>query len=652
MVFPYPPRPGQPEIVESISASLADGRCHLLEAATGSGKTVCALSALVPLVLAEERRLIYCVRTNSQQQQVITELRALREAGVAVRAVALQGRGALCPQAARDPELARSNPTERARLCARLKRRSRSGDGGCDFYARLNAGGSALVERWSDELLTAEALTAEARATGICPYELLKLLLPRAHMVIVPYVFLFQPFIRGHLLEWLGAGLEELLVVIDEAHNLPDWARDEATHTLGVETLRRAMSEAAHYEAKLPDGRAPKQFLEALEAAIEALADTYIAPREGEGRMPSHVTGGTDGLPTLETELMELARLTLKNIAHIGFDLAHLGEVVRQQRLEKGQRPRSYLGTVGEFLTHWLDTTEEYTVRLVHSDPLQLESFCLDPRVLTGFLERTAGVLAMSGTLAPLDHYRELIGLPGDTTTAVHGSPFPPENRLTLYLPGVTTAHATLSRDPEAWHALMARLGELLTGFAGNAALFFPSYDLLERGLSELRLAKPIYREARGMPQEELMATVAGFKSDRAAVLAGVMGGRLAEGIDYPDATLELVVIVGIPYPYPSARQQALKHYCDLAFQGRGWQFAVELPALRRLRQAAGRLIRSATDRGVVVIADQRAARFAAELAGLREARDVVAEVREFFATPRAETSSSEAPSEALLESP
>ena len=148
------------------------------------------------------------------------------------------------------------------------------------------------------------------------------------------------------------------------------------------------------------------------------------------------------------------------------------------------------------------------------------------------------------------------------------------------------------------------------------------------------------------------MATVASFKSDRAAVLAGVMGGRLAEGIDYPDATLELVVIVGIPYPYPSARQQALKHYCDLAFQGRGWQFAVELPALRRLRQAAGRLIRSATDRGVVVIADQRAARFAAELAGLREARDVVAEVREFFATPRAETSSSEAPSEALLESP
>ena len=646
MVFPYPPRPGQPEIVESISASLADGRCHLLEAATGSGKTVCALSALVPLALAEARRIVYCVRTNSQQAQVITELRALREADVAVRAVALQGRGALCPQATHDPELARSNPTERAKLCARLKRLARNGDGGCDFYARLNTGGPALMERWSDELFTAEELAAEARAAGVCPYELLKLLLPRAHVVVVPYVFLFQPFIRGQLLDWLGAGLEELLVVIDEAHNLPDWARDEATYTLGVETLRRAMVEAARFEVALPDGRAPKPFLEAVEAAIEALADIYIAPREREGRMPSHVTGGTDGLPTLETELMELARLTLNDIGRIGFDLAHLGEVVRQQRLEKGLRPRSYLGAVGEFLTHWLDTAEEHTVRLVHSDPLQLESFCLDPRVLTSFLERTAGVLAMSGTLAPLGHYRELIGLPDDTTTEVHGSPFPAANRLTLYLSGVTTAHATLSRDPGAWHALMARLGELLAGFAGNAALFFPSYDLLERGLSELRLAKPVYREARGMPQEELMATVAGFKGDRAAVLAGVMGGRLAEGIDYPDATLELVVIVGIPYPYPSARQQALKHYCDLAFQGRGWQFAVELPALRRLRQAAGRLIRSATDRGVVVIADHRAARFRPALEGLREARDVVGEVRDFFATPPRVETPTKSPSE------
>jgi DNA excision repair protein ERCC-2 len=149
--------------------------------------------------------------------------------------------------------------------------------------------------------------------------------------------------------------------------------------------------------------------------------------------------------------------------------------------------------------------------------------------------------------------------------------------------------------------------------------------------LESLQLKKPVYREYSGMDQEELMQTVESFKSDSGAILAGVMGGRLAEGIDYPDTSLEMAVIVGIPYPSPSVRQDALKHYYDISFNGRGWKFAVESPAVRKLLQSAGRVVRSEKDRGFIIIADSRTGRFLEYIPQLERSEDIVSEIGDFF---------------------
>ena len=133
------------------------------------------------------------------------------------------------------------------------------------------------------------------------------------------------------------------------------------------------------------------------------------------------------------------------------------------------------------------------------------------------------------------------------------------------------------------------------------------------------------------MDQEELMQTVESFKSDSGAILAGVMGGRLAEGIDYPETALEMAVIVGIPYPSPGVRQKALQHYYDISFNGRGWKFAVESPAVRKLLQAAGRVVRSESDRGFIVIADSRTGRFSEYIPDLERSDDIVSEINDFF---------------------
>jgi len=233
-----------------------------------------------------------------------------------------------------------------------------------------------------------------------------------------------------------------------------------------------------------------------------------------------------------------------------------------------------------------------------------------------------------------MGHYRDLLGLPPDSGLATYPSPFPAENRAANYLLDVTTRYAELTSDPQLWKGLQDHLLATLSAFTGNAAVFYPSYNLLERSLEDLRmrgLAKPLYIEQAGMEQEELMSTVETFKSDTNSVLLGVMGGRLAEGIDYPDTALELALLFGIPYSPPSARQRALVTYYDLKFVGRGWEYAVKAPAVRKLLQAAGRLIRGPEDRGLCLILDKRAAGFKGYIDGLRAVADPVDAVQDFF---------------------
>ena len=129
-----------------------------------------------------------------------------------------------------------------------------------------------------------------------------------------------------------------------------------------------------------------------------------------------------------------------------------------------------------------------------------------------------------------------------------------------LFLDNVNTSYKMLNSNVDMLSKIKNQIKVVVESFNGNIALFFPSYKLLDSVLDDLKLKKPVYREFSGMGQDELMQTVESFKSDKGAILAGVMGGRLAEGVDYPDTTLEMAMIIGIPYPSPGARQNALQH--------------------------------------------------------------------------------------------
>ena len=159
----------------------------------------------------------------------------------------------------------------------------------------------------------------------------------------------------------------------------------------------------------------PIKFLNLVEASIEKLAEDHIQDNEDEGLLPSHIVSPDSEVATFETEMMSLGKMTLFRLKQDSTEIAKMGQMTRQYLLDNGKRPRSYLGSVGDFLCRWLDSIESHTIRLVGKDPLRLEKVCLDPRVMTSFLDETAGVVSMSGTISPLDMFRDLVGLRPDS---------------------------------------------------------------------------------------------------------------------------------------------------------------------------------------------------------------------------------------------
>ena len=629
--LPYNLRKNQQEIIDTITDSLSSKNHLVIEAPTGSGKTFTSLASALPFTIDKNYRIVYCVRTNSQQEQVIKELKEFRRAGNRISAVAIQGRQSMCPQQKDDNELAKSNWSEKSKICKSLKIQSKMGEVGCPYYRKLLSPTKDFLRNWSSEIHNAEDFASNAVKEGLCPYELNKLLLKEAQVVIVPYVYFFEDYIRKYLLEWMGVSIHKIVTIVDEAHNLPDWSRDAASDSLSIETLHRAIKESEKLGLLLADGSPPSFFLDLVESALKSLAEYHISDDDDEGLLPSHIVLPDSEVPTFETEMMSLGKMTLYRLKQQSSDLSKMGQLIRQSLLEKGKRPRSYLGSVGDFICSWLDSIDSHSIRLVGEKPLRLEKVCLDPRVMTNFLDETAGVIMMSGTLSPLSMFRDLIGLKPGSKLKKYASIFPKENKKIRYIKDVTTSYRELNNNPKLWIQLIDRLESLIGNFSGNTALFFPSYKVLESALNELSLSKPIYKEYSGMNQDELMKTVESFKSDSGSVLAGVMGGRLAEGIDYPDTSLEMAIIVGVPYPAPGVRQEALQHYFDICFNGKGWEYAVESPALRKILQAAGRVIRSETDKGMIIIADSRAGKFAENIPDMKLSSDIITDIDCFF---------------------
>jgi DNA excision repair protein ERCC-2 len=651
--FPYTTRENQQEIMSEIAEAFTQRKPFVFESGTGSGKTVCVLATAVQFALEQNKKIVYTTRTNAQQQQVIHELRAIKKKAKDNRiyGVGMQGRGNMCLLAREDPEMQNGSSEELSKFCSHQKKLAISGqkNKGCQYYRRF-LGEKERVEslkEWAQHHMpTAEEFIHTCEQKDICPYELNKLLIHDALVVVVPYIYVFDKTIRIKLFDWLSLSEDDVILIVDEAHNLPDYLRELFSAELSTWMLTSCLSEAEKFgNPSLAGGRVSvSAFCKELMDIVTDLRDTYVYGMLEDGIKRINHEKNDALIPSheLEAELLSRLKITSKSLKDIIADLLAYGEKIQEYKQKDGKLPRSFLHNLGVFLEFWITIEMEQYIKLIvdagEGKNPRVEAYCLDPSIGTDIIKDVHSSIHMSGTLEPLDEYRDSLGLPLETWCAVYPSPFPPENRKIFFVRDVTTRYDELMHDKTILPQIWGYVSGICNEFPRNTMVFFPSFNTLSmfrRNGHFAEIQRCLYVEEQNMSQSELMALVSDFKScgdgnGSGAALFSVMGGRISEGIDFPAEQLEIAVIVGIPYPKPSARQRGLQNYYDLKF-GKGWEYTVQAPAARKMLQAIGRLIRNEQDRGVAVILDKRAPRFHQYIKEMRESEDLLMDISDFM---------------------
>ncbi len=617
--FPYEYRPGQKELISFIDRTVRDRRCAVIEAGTGTGKTITSLCGTLGYAKDHDMKVIYLTRTKSQQKQVIRESTAI---GKGILCVAVQGRSAAsCPMMRDDPDLASGNAEEISKLCSVYKRK-KDGACHCNFYSNLEA---TDVDQWVDlirrEHPDPEDFSRMCEDAGVCPYELMKLILPYADVIAVPYPFVFMPMVLDRFVDWMGVPLSRTILIVDEAHNLPDYLRDVQTFEYGERAMDLAAKEAKeHGDFVLQEGITVTDLVAVMKEILAAAQREYLI--DEDGMLPPYY---------LEDELMSRLGVSSITISRMCKAMEEIGDGIMEKKKERHKLPRSYIHSMSRFIRAWIDGDEDNYVRLVikEGDNALFQAYCMDPSGASEPLIDCFSSIHMSGTLQPLDAYVSELDLDRVDTLCLDGI-FPKENLLTLYTDKVSMKYEEREIE-QNYNDLMELVVDTINAVRVNTAVFFPSYSFMDKMIDDglvRRLNRDVSYEQRGMSQPDLMSMFNSFKNSEGGVLFCVTGGRISEGLDFPDKALEMAIIIGIPYPKPTAKLRAMRRYYDIRF-GDGIRYTSTIPTVRKMRQSIGRLIRSETDRGVAVIMDRR-------VAGLKDIQaelchDIPSKEREFF---------------------
>ncbi len=593
--FPYTTvRSIQDQFIESIYKAVEAKRSILIEGSNGLGKTVSALTACLPTAIERDLKILYVARTHRQHDRVIEELKAIcRQQQVS--GVSIRGRYEMCPNhfASRQTLDAKSL----MEVCELLKSKDR-----CSFYRNMEEKPTDFLEvkaKIISEPHKATEIQRICRKRCLCPYEVIKAALSEMNVIALSYLYLFDPVIRTSFLRSIDSSLQKTVLIVDEAHNLPDTAIEVSSSSLSLFVLKRAEIEARKY----------------LHEDIEHFAKSLGEEIE---KMTEDVSKEKIVAPDSIIEIVK-KQGNIPNPRSF-FEYAHeVGNTIRRSLLSEGKNPRSYIHGLSEFMLRWLETlgdesfinlASRYTTR-ERMPTAKLEIIALDPaRVTTPVFSSTYSNVVMSGTLQPLEAYARIIHLPENTVSRILPSPFPKEHVLSVVSLGVSTALE--KRTTSMYQKIVRRIVEVAENTPANTGIFTASFGVLESLVSadlEKALSKRLFVERKGMSSKSNERLVSEFKTcgqSGGAVFLGVQGGRTSEGVDFPGDQMNSVVIVGVPYAEPTVRIKAQIDYYEKRFPNLGREYGYVLPAMKKASQAAGRPIRTLRDRGAIVFLDYR----------------------------------------------
>lgn len=560
LTFPFADyRPGQRAMISAVYKTCCEGGQLLCQAPTGIGKT---MSVLFPALkaLGEGGPIFYLTARGTTRTAAENALTVLHEHAkdLALRSVTLTAKDKICLQEHREctPE-----------ACPYAN----------GYFDRVK---TALWDGLDETRLTAEALQALGRKHKVCPFELGLDLSLWCDVVIGDYNYLFDPVV--HLVRFFESR-GNYLFLIDEAHNLPGRARDMHSASL---------CKSAFYDARKRLGKGKSS----LKNALTKVNNLFI-----DWRHRCEETGSRTFFEPARAETLDRALQKLCEPLEIWLDEHREPDETHEAMLQLFFDVRGWLRVA--------DTFDEHFVLQVsaHGSEVRASMLCLDPHefLQSDFAKGRAAVL-FSATLSPAGYYKDLCGVPEARAVALR-SPFPAENLGLWCARQVSTRY----RDrADSIGEISRLLYEMVNARAGNYLAFFPSYSYLEQVREDFCTRHPeveTLRQDNAMDEAGRAEFLAQFTAAPGRTLLGfaVLGGVFGEGVDLTGERLIGAAIVSPGLPQVGPRQEQLRDHFEKT-RGSGFDYAYRFPGMNKVLQAAGRVIRTPQDKGVVLLIDDR----------------------------------------------
>jgi DNA excision repair protein ERCC-2 len=551
-LFPYENiREGQRQFLEDARSCMKNKINLLAHAPTGLGKTAVALTAALETSLANDGFVFFLTSRQSQHAAAIETLRHIWKKR-RVKAVDIISREDTC-------------------LC----RKKGSGvpcisSGDCYFLdeARINEAAGKLMEY---PLHVQEVIRMCIRV-GACPHHAAMKALASADIAVCDYNQVFGD-VNTTLLDRTDRTPEDMIIVVDEGHNLPTRIMENHSHVLTREMVRRASNSTGN--------RRFRSIFESLERRLDDMAslqgDTYL----------------------------DTAALDETLVTEFSVDCAQIADEMDRYFIG---RSRHSVEELIAFLANW-HSFGDSTVRYAERHPARIVTRFIEPSLVSSTVfDRVRCSLIMSGTLHPPEMFADVLGLSDRCACRRYPSPFPAGNRLVLGVEGVSSKYDL--RTDDMFRTMASKIVETCEMTPGNVAAFFPSYDFMQRVepfIRESNLEKRILMEHREFGKNEKEAMISDLRRDRNALLMATIGGSFAEGVNFSDNLLSSIVVAGFPFSPPTMEGEVMKTRYEKRYGARkAILYVSTYPAVSRVLQAAGRAIRSEFDRAAMVLLDER----------------------------------------------
>ncbi len=589
--FPYEYREGQKELAVSVYKSIARGRNLYIQAPTGIGKTLsCVFPSLKAIGEGLGDKLFYLTAKTITRSVAEETFALLREReNLYFSTVTITAKEKLC-----ELEKPDCNPES----CPRAK----------GHFDRVN---DAVYEMIQEEQgITREKILACAEKYQVCPFELCLDISSWVDGIICDYNYVFDPNVR--LKRYFAEGEEkgDYIFLVDEAHNLVSRAREMYSAALIKEdflTVKRILKTVpqAGKAVRLLD-RCNRRFLD-----IKRVGDGEILLEKKDEEL-AYDAGFRSVLGESYRMLSDVKLLSLELMGLFGEMEVFLNESNdfkdRETVLDLYFKVRDFL-----YVSDRLDENYKIYSRLLSDGSFMVKLMCVNPSsCLRECLGRGGSTVFFSATLLPIRYYKELLSGSQEEYAVYASSPFKAENRLVLAASDVSSRYSR--RGKSQYERISDYIEAVISGKTGNYILFFPSYqfmeavqDILERRQAEGRLGFHFMAQSSHMREEEREEFLLRFEEEPKESFAGlcVMGGIFSEGIDLKEERLIGAIIIGTGLPQVNPEQEILKEYFEERGEG-GFDYAYQYPGMNKVMQAAGRVIRTVKDKGVIALLDDR----------------------------------------------